>query len=251
MALWEAWGGCARPRPVAKELKECLAFDAQAESWRRRRLLAAEGVAAADAAVVGCHVCGALSDALIEECLGAGVEFAVMPCCHGEKGAQGLATKQAAKVLGVRLGTLTDAARYGVIAAAGGGWGVRLRTIDAAITPENRILVGLLSAKGDQRAEQREQALGKLAGAYTWAYAGKPYVEASFDGAIVAQAKAARGPALAKRPEVRAGGAGAGARAGVADAGGRPLMSRVDDRSWKGKTPAVALEEDDEDLDYA
>jgi len=214
VALWEAWGGCARPRPVAKELKECLAFDAQAESWRRRRLLAAEGVAAADAAVVGCHVCGALSDALIEECLGAGVEFAVMPCCHGEKGAQGLATKQAAKVLGVRLGTLTDAARYGVIAAAGGGWGARLRTIDAAITPENRILVGVLdSEKGDERAERRGQVLGKLAGAYTWAYSDKPYAEASLDGATVAQAKAARGPALGKRPEDRAGGAGAGGTA--------------------------------------
>ena len=131
------------------------------------RLLYAEQVAPEDCAVVGCHVCNALTDELMDECLGAHVEFAIMGCCHGRTGSQGRASKDSAKELGVSLGTLVDMTRLGVIMKQD-GFIAKLRTIDANITPENRILIGLYEdANVDgSAADQTKKALGKVARVY-------------------------------------------------------------------------------------
>ena len=67
-----------------------------------------------------------------------------MPCCHRD-----LRTANqmqiVSKSLGVSKSGLIDVARMGAITAR--GFDCRWRTIDAAITPENRILVGLARPK--------------------------------------------------------------------------------------------------------
>lgn len=67
-----------------------------------------------------------------------------MPCCHRD-----LRTANQMQIVAKSLGTskqgLIDVARLGAIVAR--GFDCRWRTIDAAITPENRILVGLARPK--------------------------------------------------------------------------------------------------------
>ena len=125
-----------------------------------------------DCGIVGCHVCNRLSDELIDECLNANVEFCVLGCCHGGTSKQGRATKISAKELGVSLGMLVDTARYGVIAGRD-GYIAKIKTIDAKITPENRILVGLYDDSGTSQDEHTATALAKVARVYDRVFADK------------------------------------------------------------------------------
>ena len=156
---------------VSNGLVEHRKMDIRDRGWLLR-LLCAEQVAPEDCAVVGCHVCNALTDELIDECLGAHVEFAIMGCCHGRTGSQGRATKDSAKELGVSLGTLVDMTRLGVIMKQD-GFIAKLRTIDASITPENRILIGLYDPNSPSATDQTEKALGKVASVYNRVFSKK------------------------------------------------------------------------------
>ena len=129
--------------------------------------------------VVACHACSHLSDSLIDVCIEAKVDFAVMPCCHRDlRTANQMAL--VAKSLQTSKAGAIDAARLGAIVAR--GFDARWRTIDAAITPENRILVGLARPKGEGRkvrAEIAKQSDMKLSHVYARIHgcASDPYAE--------------------------------------------------------------------------
>ena len=94
--------------------------------------------------VVACHACSHLTDALVSMCIEAGVDFAVMPCCHRDLHTQGQ-MGIVAKSFRLKEHEVIDIARLGGIVAR--GYDCRWRTIDASITPENRMLVGLANLK--------------------------------------------------------------------------------------------------------
>ena len=105
--------------------------------------------------VVSCHACSLLSDELIRACTGSGVDFALMPCCHGEDSRKGKMMLNTAKMLGIPHDVLIDIARLGIIEASPGYKG-SMRSIDSSITPQNRVLLGLRESEAD--AEKRETA---------------------------------------------------------------------------------------------
>ena len=154
-----------------------LKIDIRDCGWLER-LLKAENINASDCGVVGCHVCNALSDELIDECLNAHVEFFVMGCCHGSTSRQGKSYKESAKELGVSLGLLVDTARYGVIAQRE-GYVAKIRTIDSKITPENRILIGLYDERETEEASVKhsKEALRKVAKVYERVFSKERLVE--------------------------------------------------------------------------
>ncbi len=95
---------------------------------------------AAKIAVVACHACGHLTDAVVDMCVELGIDFAVMGCCHKDTQTQGQ-MGLVAKSLGIKEHEAIDVARLGGI--VGRGYDCRWRTIDKSITPENRMLIGL------------------------------------------------------------------------------------------------------------
>ena len=130
------------------------------------QILKSENIKPTDCGVVGCHVCNALSDEVIDECLKAHVEFCIMGCCHGSTSQQGILIKTSAKELGVSLGMLVDTARFGVIANSK-GYMAKIRTIDANITPENRILIGVYDDQNEEeKALHTANALKKVETVY-------------------------------------------------------------------------------------
>ena len=118
-----------------------IKIDLRKVGWLSKILKSENMTHLKDVACVGCHVCNALTDKMIEECLSTNVEFAVCGCCHGSISKQGRSMKQSAKELGVSLGLFVDTTRFGIIANRK-GFIAKLRTIDTKITPENRILIG-------------------------------------------------------------------------------------------------------------
>eukprot|EP00927_Polykrikos_kofoidii_P034485 TRINITY_DN29259_c0_g1_i1.p1 TRINITY_DN29259_c0_g1~~TRINITY_DN29259_c0_g1_i1.p1 ORF type:complete len:366 (-),score=43.42 TRINITY_DN29259_c0_g1_i1:108-1205(-) len=248
LRLWAAWKQIVGPRPIAKEIKECLAFYRETRNlFGRKRLVvdAAGGhgalalaftagrsaesaivadmytpssfesmhaawipsplpspleddgptlqtranvkreevdlrnvewlqtllmrvdVSPSDCAVVACHACGPLADEIIRTCLDARVNFAVMPCCHGERGGRGDNVKRVAQTLGVPREVTYDLMRVGAIDATP-GYVARLRTIDPEITPVNRIVVGLLASNKEihRMSSSRDEALDRIFSAY-------------------------------------------------------------------------------------
>ena len=134
--------------------------------------------------VVACHACSHLSDSAIDACIEARCDFAVMPCCHKDH----LTANQmalVAKTLKVNVHEAVDVARLGGIVAR--GFDCRWRTIDAAITPENRILIGLSRGGGGLavRAARVKRADGNLSQRYAKIHGCKkdPYAAPSADSA--------------------------------------------------------------------
>jgi hypothetical protein len=85
--------------------------------------------------VVSIHACGALTDEVIARAVAAGARVAVVPCCHDE------ARSDSGSLTGwMDKGLAIDATRAAALRAR--GWRVRTQTIPAAITPENRLLMG-------------------------------------------------------------------------------------------------------------
>lgn len=96
-----------------------------------------------------------------------GVRFGVMPCCHKDHGGS---VKAAAAATGVPLGVAMDFMLMG--RAAERGFWPKLVTIDPAITPHNRLVLGLPRAAETSGAVAAAEA--KLAGAYRRAHNPKP-----------------------------------------------------------------------------
>lgn len=91
-------------------------------------------------AVVACHACAHLTGDVIEAAARAGCSVATMSCCHSRK-THGDAIWHAARAHNLNFGAAADMATLGRMQAL--GMDVRFRQIDAKITPENRILIGL------------------------------------------------------------------------------------------------------------
>jgi len=90
----------------------------------------------ADDLVVSVHACGALSDRVLDRALASGAAVALLPCCHDA------ATCDAGGLLGfLPLPLAVDATRVARLRAS--GYQVITQEIPAAITPHNRLLIGL------------------------------------------------------------------------------------------------------------
>lgn len=96
------------------------------------RPLAAVEIAAHDV-VVSAHACGSLTDDVLAAAIAARARVAVLPCCHEET---------RSPLAGWLDGPLAvDIARAHRLVLA--GYAVHTRTIDPAITPKHRLLIGL------------------------------------------------------------------------------------------------------------
>ena len=86
--------------------------------------------------VVSSHACGALTDWILEAASGASARVAVLPCCHDH------AECDAGPLTGwLDESMAIDATRAMRLAAR--GYRVRTQTIPRAITPKNRLLIGV------------------------------------------------------------------------------------------------------------
>ena len=86
--------------------------------------------------LVSSHACGALTDRVLEAAVGARSRVAVLPCCHD------LETCDAGRLSGwVEPSLAIDIGRAVRLEAA--GYRVWTQTIPGAITPKNRLLLGL------------------------------------------------------------------------------------------------------------
>ncbi len=91
-----------------------------------------------DTSIIAVHACGVFTDRVIDAALAVGGNVAVMPCCYAQTAAAVPAALREA--LGAELAT--DVHRTYRLEAA--GYRVEWAKIPAAITPKNRILVGLV-----------------------------------------------------------------------------------------------------------
>jgi hypothetical protein len=85
--------------------------------------------------VLSIHACGRLTDVILERAAAARARVAVLPCCHDISACDA----------GGLSGWMDDALAIDVVRArrlASRGYRVRTQTIDAAITPKNRLLIG-------------------------------------------------------------------------------------------------------------
>ena len=85
--------------------------------------------------LVSCHACGALTDAVLEKAIAARARVVVLPCCQAK----------ATQDQGGLSGWLDSALAIDVTRAARlreHGFAVHTQTINAAITPKNRLLFG-------------------------------------------------------------------------------------------------------------
>ena len=89
--------------------------------------------------LVSSHACGALTDTILDAAVAASARVAVLPCCHD------LAECDAGPLTGWLDGPMAvDATR--ALGLAHRGYRVRTQTIPGAITPKNRLLIGLPTA---------------------------------------------------------------------------------------------------------
>lgn len=102
---------------------------------RRVEDLATVAVAAEDL-VVSVHACGALSDVVLDRAVRARARVALLPCCHDAD------TCDTGDLLGfLPIPLAVDATRVARLRAA--GYDVVTQTIPAAITPHNRLILGM------------------------------------------------------------------------------------------------------------
>ena len=88
---------------------------------------------------LGVHACDLLTDFILERAMDAGADFAVVTCCHKDR-SPGRQLSVAARACGVRPGVFVDAVRMGRVIER--GYRCDFTVIDAAITEQNRVLIG-------------------------------------------------------------------------------------------------------------
>lgn len=133
-----------------------------------------DSMPAREVAVLACHACTHLTDSLIATCIERGVDFAMMPCCQRDLHTQGQMAI-VAKSLGIGEQAAIDVARMGGILAR--GYDCRWRTVDASITPQNRILIGLGQVKPaalQARQKVEDASNAKIAKIYKRIHADAP-----------------------------------------------------------------------------
>ena len=133
---------CDRRRPLhfADVLRACLRVAPWIEdkvTYVERDLHAARTDFPPGAAVLGVHACGVMTDACMDVALELGGPLAVMPCCRAN------ARNDAPEGLRQALGedVAYDVERTYALERA--GVRVRWREVPAAITPMNRVLIGV------------------------------------------------------------------------------------------------------------
>jgi hypothetical protein len=91
---------------------------------------------APDDIVVSCHACGALTDRILNRAVAARAPVAVLPCCHDfetcDPGSLGGWVEKSLAIDLMRAVRLEQC-----------GYRVRTQTIPKAITPKNRLLIGV------------------------------------------------------------------------------------------------------------
>lgn len=101
----------------------------------------------ADDVVVSSHACGALTDRVLDAAARAGARVAVLPCCHDAD------TCDAGPLTGwMDLALAVDTIRALRLDAR--GYRVWTQTIPDAITPKNRLLVGVPAGDSPSHAEE-------------------------------------------------------------------------------------------------
>lgn len=126
--------------------------------------------------VVACHACSHLSEEIINIACSCGVHVAVMPCCQRDF-SPGMPWKATSKTLSIPVAYVIDLLQCGKIMSRE-THEVRMKFIDPAITPQNRIIVckALPNAVEKQqhhhnRQSSIEEAHAKLKIAYRKAHA--------------------------------------------------------------------------------
>ncbi len=98
--------------------------------------------------VASAHACGAFSDAVLERAVAARAHLALLPCCHDERACD------TGGLLGFLPAPLAiDATRVARLRAA--GYAVVTQTIPEAITPDNRLILGLPLGEPARRQDGR------------------------------------------------------------------------------------------------
>jgi len=101
----------------------------------------------ADDVAVSSHACGALTDQVLEAAAQAGARVAVLPCCHDA------ATCVAGPLTGwMDLSLAIDSIRALRLEAR--GYRVWTQAIPAAVTPKNRLLLGVPAGQSADTAEE-------------------------------------------------------------------------------------------------
>lgn len=135
--------------------------------------------------VVACHACQHLTDETLEIACSFGVHVTVMPCCQKDP-TNGSSYKAFAKQIGIGIGPLMDILAAGKVMSWNNGkdtdskYRVRMKAIDEAITPQNRMILCKASSRGEvdvirggsSEAQRLEVAHGKLETAYRKAHGG-------------------------------------------------------------------------------
>jgi hypothetical protein len=94
--------------------------------------------------VVSSHACGALTDRILDAAVAASARVAVLPCCHD------LARCDAGPLAGWLDGPMAiDAMR--AMSLVSRGYQARTQVIPSAITPKNRLLIGIPPPGGRRR----------------------------------------------------------------------------------------------------
>ena len=100
---------------------------------------------APDDVVVSSHACGALTDRVLDDAVAARARVAVLPCCHDAD------TCDAGALTGwVDVPLAIDLRRAGRLELC--GYRVWTQTIPAAITPKNRLLIGVPAGQNSSSA---------------------------------------------------------------------------------------------------
>ena len=155
--------------------------------------------------VVACHACQHLSDEILEIvcCQFPGVHAAVMPCCQKDT-SPGSSWKSSSKNLQVPVAKVMDLLLAGKVMASSWGkkqgdssnnkyvYDVRMKLIDAKITPQNRIIFCRAIKQADicyddnkdKNGTKIEKAHKKLATVYTKAHAEQTQVPEKLDNDI-------------------------------------------------------------------
>ena len=120
--------------------------------------------------VVACHACQHLSEETLHIGARFGVHVAVMPCCQKDL-TEGSSWKQTSKNLSIPIGPTMDLLLAGKMMASE-EYTVRMKLIDAKITPQNRIIICQRTGLNDTApaSTKVELAHARLARAYLRAH---------------------------------------------------------------------------------
>ena len=134
--LAQGFGVDRRLPPSAVTLRAALtsSWPRLAERWRLAEGDVEDVAVDAGDVVVSVHACGGLTDVVLDKATAASAVVAVLPCCHEVDPHHPLSAW-----IDAALAVDVDRAQR----LRGLGYEVRAQTIDASITPKNRLLLGL------------------------------------------------------------------------------------------------------------